>query len=190
MRHALPFAVLLGSLAAVGASAQEAAPKLSYVSIDQLQHILQVAPSTNGAPADFSAKIFNAKTSSTAFIRLSAPDLPHVHGQQDEVFLVTEGGGVLETGGTITGEAGSSGVHSLALDVTGKPLPKRAPPTGPAKPAAPVDPFDRSGAAIEGGSQQVVKAGDILLIPAHLPHHWLKVDKQVVYFDLKFAKAP
>jgi len=41
----------------------------------------------------------------------------------------------------------------------------------------------------QGGHQQQVGPGDVILIPAGVAHHWLKIDQPVVYLDTKFPKA-
>jgi mannose-6-phosphate isomerase-like protein (cupin superfamily) len=159
-----------------------------YIGEAELQSIMQKSPSA------FSTRLFADTTYSTAFIRLDKPDQPHAHGTWAEVFVVKQGSGILETGGTITGvTGGSSAVHgAIFTDEQGK-LRAQGTPT-PAPAAAPARarngaPGDLAGTAIEGGHQQQVKAGDVILIPAGVAHHWLKIDQPVVYLDTKFPKA-
>lgn len=186
----LAFAALVGWAAAASAQGPNPAkpPRDAalYISADHLAHIAQGVPSKDGKPGGFSARLFQDATYSTSFIRLNEPDQPHAHADWSEVFVVEQGAGVLETGGTITGDiTHDSAVHkSLFLDADGQPL-KPAPAAAPRR----VNPADNAGTAIEGGKQQAVKAGDVILVPAGVAHHWLRIDEPVVYLDIKFPKA-
>jgi hypothetical protein len=50
-------------------------------------------------------------------------------------------------------------------------------------------PGDLAGTGIEGGHQQKVTAGDVILIPAKVAHRWVQVDQPVVYLDIKFPPS-
>ena len=157
-----------------------------YVGDAELQSIMQKSPSA------FSTRLWADKTYSTAFIRLDKPDQAHAHGTWSEVFVVKQGSGILETGGTITGvTGGSSAVHgAIFTDEQGKARPQATPvPETPAAAARRAATGDLAGTGIEGGHQQQVKAGDVILIPAGVAHRWLKIDQPVVYLDTKFPKA-
>jgi mannose-6-phosphate isomerase-like protein (cupin superfamily) len=190
MRTFLTFAALFGlAAAAMAQPPKEPRDQSVYISDSKLQGIMQSAPQKDGKPGGFSSRIFNASTYSMAFIRLNNADTPHAHGAWSEIFVVREGAGVLETGGTITGVTShDSATHkSMFVDAQGKPLPQ---PQSPAAAAARGGtPGDLAGTGIEGGRQQAVKAGDVILVPAGVAHHWLKVDQPIVYLDIKFPKA-
>jgi len=193
MRTALFIALLTGT-ASVALAQSATAPKppkdaSMYFSDADLQGIMRSIPPSKetGKPGGFSKRLFADTTYSTAFIRLIEPDQPHAHGTWSEVFVIKEGSGVLETGGSITGVTGhSSATHgALFLDQQGKPRAAAEPPSVARHEA----PGDLAGTGIEGGHQQQVGPGDVILIPAGVPHHWLKVDQPVVYLDTKFPKA-
>jgi len=193
MRTALFIALLTGT-ASVALAQSATAPKppkdaSMYFSDADLQGIMRSIPPSKetGKPGGFSKRLFADTTYSTAFIRLIEPDQPHAHGTWSEVFVIKEGSGVLETGGSITGETGhSSATHgALFLDQQGKPRAAAEPPSVARHEA----PGDLAGTGIEGGHQQQVGPGDVILIPAGVAHHWLKVDQPVVYLDTKFPKA-
>jgi mannose-6-phosphate isomerase-like protein (cupin superfamily) len=154
-----------------------------YISEAQLRDIMQKSP------ARFSSRLISDTTHSTAFIRLDKPDVPHAHGRWSEVFVIKEGSGILETNGTITGVTGTnSATHrDMFVDAEGKPVAPQAQPAVPA--TRPPTPGDLAGTAIEGGKQQRVAPGDVILIPAGVPHRWLQIDQPVVYLDIKFPKA-
>jgi mannose-6-phosphate isomerase-like protein (cupin superfamily) len=189
MRTVLTLLALLSSATLAGAQAAKTPrTESAYVGTDQMQQIEQKAMK-DGKPAAFSTRLFQDTTHSTAFIRLVAPDTPHAHGTWSEVFVVREGSGVLETGGTITGVTGTdSATHrDMFIDQSGKPT---APAATPAPAAARRGaPGDLAGTGIDGGKQQVVKPGDVILIPAGVAHRWLKIDQPVVYLDIKFPKS-
>jgi mannose-6-phosphate isomerase-like protein (cupin superfamily) len=160
-----------------------------YISDAQLQAVMAKIPPVKdaGKPGSFSLRQFSASTYSMSFIRLSDPDTPHVHGAWSEVYVMRAGEGVLETGGTVTGVTGNdSATHkSMFVDSQGNALPSDSGSAAPRK----TDPGDQAGTGIDGGKRQEVKAGDVILIPAGVPHRWLKVDEPVVYLDIKFPKA-
>jgi mannose-6-phosphate isomerase-like protein (cupin superfamily) len=158
-----------------------------YYGDTQLREIMQKSP------ASFSTRLFSDTTHSTAFIRLAKPDSPHAHGAWSEVFVVKEGSGVLETGGTISGVTGNDSAVHKDMFTTADGA-KAAPQPAPAAPVAGAPPRNRApgdlaGTGIEGGKRQTVKAGDVILIPARVAHRWLQIDQPVVYLDIKFPKA-
>ena len=156
-----------------------------------LQAVMQCVPSSNGKPGPFSAHLVADSTYSLTLIRLTKPDLPHAHGAWSEVYVVEQGSGVMQTGGTITGKlTHNSATHQsefLNASCWRRVLPGWAagPPPAPMRRA----PGDKSGTAIAGGVEKRVAAGDMMLIPAGVPHRWLKIDGSVVYLDIKFPKA-
>ena len=109
MRVVVGVTIVLGVITGVASlhAATPQAPKTEslYIGDAQLQAITAKIPPAKetGKPGGFSSRLFEASTYSMSFIRLSEPDTPHAHGAWSEVFVVREGAGVLETGGTITG---------------------------------------------------------------------------------------
>jgi mannose-6-phosphate isomerase-like protein (cupin superfamily) len=194
MKVTITRAAVSGLLAALGALSATAAdaPKgeALYLSDGQFQGIEKKIAPKDGKAGEFSARMFSATTYSMSFIRLSSPDTPHAHGAWSEVFVVREGSGVLETGGTITGVTGTdSATHqSLFVDAQGEPL-RQSAAARPAAAPRPPTPGDQAGTGIDGGHQQAVEAGDVILVPAGVAHRWVQVDRPVVYLDIKFPKA-
>jgi mannose-6-phosphate isomerase-like protein (cupin superfamily) len=162
-----------------------------HISDATLQAVVQCLPPQHGMPAAFSAHLVADTTYSTSLIRLLQPDLPHAHAVWSEIYLIEQGSGVMQTGGTITGKlTGNSATHrSMFLNAScwRQVLPGWVPGPAPV-PARPAS-GDKSGTAIEGGSKEQVKPGDLVLIPAGVAHRWLKVDGSVLYLDIKFPKA-
>jgi mannose-6-phosphate isomerase-like protein (cupin superfamily) len=78
-----------------------------------------------------------------------------MHDEWADVYVISSGGGTVETGGTLTG--GKS--------------------TGPG---------EVRGGSIQGGARQKVGPGDIIHIPAKMPHQVLvEPGKQITYFIFK-----
>jgi hypothetical protein len=105
-----------------------------------------------------------------------------------EIFVIKQGSGTLTTGGKITGTlSNNSATHgAIFTDADGKPkaaqpAPARAPQAGA--------PGDLAGTDVEGGHDQHVSAGDVILIPAGVAHVFTKVDQPIVYLDIKFPRA-
>ena len=196
INHAVPLlAALLGSAAvpaaAQGPSRAPAPPpsqtEASYFSRADLQAIenrVAENPATR-RPGGFSKRLFTMPNYSDSFIRIAEPDKPHAHGRWSEVYIITAGAAVLETGGTITGAVeGNSATHSnMFLDH--KPAAATSAPRAPADPNAPKD---LAGVDIVGGHRQAVGPGDVILIPAGVAHRWASVGTPVVYHDVKFPR--
>lgn len=213
MRHAITVTgLILGSVTCATAMAQRAqAPAIptdadTLITAEQFQDILKKGPvdKATGKPANLSSQMFG-RVGNMAFIRITAPDTPHAHGDTSEIYVIQSGRASIETGGEMVGPFnGNSAVHQDAfVNADGS---ARAPGTGP-MPAAPAateaggnagrqggrqqpagDPHNGSGTAVAGGRTQQVKAGDVILVPAGVPHHWVKVDEPVVYLDIKYPK--
>lgn len=162
-----------------------------HISDATLRAVMQCAPSQHGKPGPFSARLVSDTTYSTTLIRLLKPDLPHAHAVWSEVYLIEQGSGVMQTGGTIVGKlTGNSATHRemfLNASCWHRVLPGWVAGSAPApmRPAA----GDKSGTAIAGGSAQQVEPGDMVLIPAGVPHRWLKINGSVLYLDIKYPRA-
>lgn len=199
MRKLLAASLLIVVCSAVQAQTSGAPPaprnQALHIAEQEQQAIMaSIAPDpeTGGAGA-FSRRLFEDTTFSTALIRLTLPDAAHSHGIWSEVFLIKQGSGVVETGGVITGDVTTdAATHgALFVDADGQ----RREPTEEelqAKAAAAARRAaqgDQAGSDIEGGIQHEVGPGDLVLIPAGVPHRWLRIGEPVVYLVVKFPKA-
>lgn len=188
MRMILTVAFLGAAIGAVYAQTPDE-PKNAALYIGQadLDKIMKsVPPAKDGKPGAFSKRLLSANTNSTAFIRLNAPDQPHAHGIWSEVFVVKEGSGILETGGTITGDITNDSATHKGLFLDQQPPPQSE--AAKAAVAARAAQGDKAGTDIQGGHKQKVGPGDVILIPAGVAHRWFQVDTPVVYLDIKFPK--
>jgi mannose-6-phosphate isomerase-like protein (cupin superfamily) len=177
---------LCGTLAFAQAPSDPKAPTTEdlLITVSQLETILKNVPASKdtGKPGEVSSKLLEGGIFSAAFIRLNEPDKPHTHAQSSELYIIKQGAGTLETGGTMIGPFTSGGVHHQNSANAGQsPRPAANIPKDVAG--------DQAGTAIEGGRSQQVNAGDFIFIPAGVPHTWTKVDQPLVYFAIKFPKA-
>lgn len=86
------------------------------------------------------------------------------HSATDEVYIITSGSGTLVTGGEIV-----DGVQS-----------------NPAGPVAKVLNGPSCRGKVAGAfTSRVVKAGDISVIPAGVPHGWTKISQEVTYLSVR-----
>lgn len=182
----------------------------TLVTAEQFQTMLKNGPvdKATGKPAGLSTQLFG-RVGSCAFIRITAPDTPHAHGDTSEIYVIQSGTASIETGGDMVGPfTANSAVHQgLFTNPDGTPKPAGADGGGNGAaaggngggagrngggrggPAMEGGPHNGSGSAVAGGRIQVVKAGDVIMIPAGVPHHWVKVDEPIVYLDIKFPIA-
>jgi mannose-6-phosphate isomerase-like protein (cupin superfamily) len=204
-------ATLLSSAACACAFAQRQQASIpadadTVVTAEQLQTILKSGPKKDdGKPGSLSTQLFG-RVGSCSFIRIVDADTPHAHGDTSEIYVIQSGTASIETGGEMVGPFNAnSAVHQSAfVNADGS---ARA-PGAPGRQGAPGGqggqggrgandgggggaeggPHNGSGTAVAGGRIQVVKAGDVIMIPAGVPHHWVKVDEPIVYLDIKFPK--
>jgi mannose-6-phosphate isomerase-like protein (cupin superfamily) len=103
----------------------------------------------------------NASFSVDVLRRLTNEEGGLIHERVTEIYQIIEGGGTLLTGGTLAD-------------------PKQVPLT----PAMTVGPT-RQGSAIQGGQSRHVGAGDVVVIPAGVPHMFTAVDGSIAYLVIR-----
>lgn len=189
MRQTILITALLFSTAAfaqVPSPAKTPLDQDTLITAEQMQTLLQNAPISKdtGKPGSLSAQLFGTTKFSCAFIRINEPDKPHAHGPTSEVLVIQSGTGTLETGGEMVGPFDANSDVHTAFFVNG---PRST--SAPAPEAATAGPHNGSGTAVTGGRSQKVKTGDVILVPAGVPHHWTAIEQPVVYLDIKFPKT-
>src|SRR3979411_2262221 len=139
------------------ATAQQAVPAAStlpatYVSAADIQANLNAAPNaaTNPQP---NIRVVDAGGYNVAVGVIHRPQTPPgvaaVHFKVSEIYHVMDGAGTLVTGGTmVNAKPSAAGGISVRLE------------DGPGA----------SGTGIEGGVSRKIKAGDVVIIPAGVPH--------------------
>jgi mannose-6-phosphate isomerase-like protein (cupin superfamily) len=168
----LVFLFVLSAAALDVAIAQQAASPgktlpATYVSAADIQANLNGAPSaaTNPQP---NIRVVDAGGYNVAVGVIHRPQTPPgvaaVHYKVSEIYHVTDGAGTLVTGGTM---------------VNAKPRPADAISVkledGPGE----------SGTAIQGGVTRRIKAGDVVVIPAGVPHWFSEIEGSITYIVVR-----
>jgi mannose-6-phosphate isomerase-like protein (cupin superfamily) len=151
--------------ALVGAEAYAQAPQTpmtaasaTFVTPVQMTDALKSAPRQDAPLIDRPVRVVDAGGHflGVAMVqRTSADQNALVHDKIDEIYYVLEGGGMLVTGGALVDAKKTSD----------------SPTIGPGW----------SGANIEGGERRRVTAGDVVIIPAGVPHMFSHLDGPIRY---------
>jgi mannose-6-phosphate isomerase-like protein (cupin superfamily) len=175
MKAMLGLLVFLFMLPAAGpdvATAQQAAspaktPPATYVSAADIQANLNGAPSaaTNPQP---NIRVVDAGGYNVAVGVIHRPQTPPgvaaVHYKVSEIYHVTDGAGTLVTGGTmVNAKTRPADAISVKLE------------DGPGE----------SGTAIQGGVTRRIKAGDVVVIPAGVPHWFSEIEGSITYIVVR-----
>ena len=86
------------------------------------------------------------------------------HSQVDEVYYMLEGTGTLLTGGTIADGKPLATTSEVVTVLVGPSM---------------------SGTKVAAGTSRKISAGDIVVIPAGVPHQWVTVDTKMRYIDIR-----
>ena len=168
----LVFLFVLPAAAPDVATAQQAASPAktlpaTYVSAADIQANLNGAPSaaTNPQP---NIRVVDAGGYNVAVGVIHRPQTPPgvaaVHYKVSEIYHVTDGAGTLVTGGTmVNAKTRPADVISVKLE------------DGPGE----------SGTAIQGGVTRRIKAGDVVVIPAGVPHWFSEIEGSITYIVVR-----
>jgi len=173
MRAALCFVgILLASfgfehsgLRAQGAASTQAA----YVGLADIQATVSRAPQAGaGVNPQPNIRVVDAGGYNVAIGAIRRPEAPlggaAVHYKVSEIYHVIDGGGTLVTGGTM-------------LNAKDRP-PDNESVRFEDGPGA-------SGTGIQGGVTKQIKAGDVVIIPAGVPHWFSKIDGSITYLVVR-----
>lgn len=164
----LAFFFALFAAAPNAAAPQQAVPPTSsipatYVSAEDIQANLKAAPdsATNPLP---NVRVVDAGGYNVAVGVLHRPQTPPgvaaVHFKVTEIYHVMDGAGTLVTGGTmVNAKARPADAVSVRLE------------DGPGA----------SGTSIQGGVSRRIKAGDVVVIPAGVPHWFSTIEGSITY---------
>ena len=164
----LAFLLALSASAPDAATAQQAAPPSSplpatYVSAADIQANLNGAPNSATNPLP-NIRVVDAGGYNVAVGAIHRPQTPPgvaaVHFKVTEIYHVMDGAGTLVTGGTmVNAKARPPDAISVRLE------------DGPGA----------SGTAIQGGVSRRIKAGDVVVIPAGVPHWFSEIEGSITY---------
>jgi mannose-6-phosphate isomerase-like protein (cupin superfamily) len=161
---ALPCALVSAQQAGSGAPGQAS----TYISAEDIKANLNGAPNaaTNPSP---NIRVVNEGSYNVAVGVLHRPETPPgmaaLHHKVSEVYHVMDGSATLVTGGKIVDQ-------------------KERPPD--AKSVMLEDGPGASGSSIQGGVTQHIKAGDVVVIPADVPHWFSKIDGSITYIVVRY----
>ena len=135
----------------------------TYISAADIQANLNGAPNaaTNPQP---NIRVVDAGGYNVAVGVIHRPQTPPgvaaVHFKVTEIYHVMDGGGTLVTGGTMV-NAKTRPADSTSVKLEDGP--------------------GASGTAIQGGVSRKIKAGDVVVIPAGLPHWFSEIEGSITY---------
>ena len=164
----LVFLFAFSAAAPDAASAQQAASATkplpaTYVSAADIQANLNGSPNaaTNPQP---NIRVVDAGRYNVAVGVIHRPQTPPgvaaVHFKVSEIYHVMDGAGTLVTGGTMV-NAKTRPADSISVKLEDGP--------------------GASGTAIQGGVTRKIKAGDVVVIPAGVPHWFSEIEGSITY---------
>src|SRR5229473_4309114 len=162
------FLFALSAAGPVVATAQRAASTAkplpaTYVSAADIQANLNAAPNSATNPQP-NIRVVDAGGYNVAVGVIHRPQTPPgvsaVHFKVTEIYHVMDGAGTLVTGGTMV-NAKTRPPDSTAVKLEDGP--------------------GASGTAIQGGVSRRIKAGDVVIIPAGVPHWFSEIEGSITY---------
>ena len=148
----------LGACAAMYAQAPKSAGSATYVTPAEMSSALKSAPRQDAPLIDRPVRVIQAggHNLGVAMVqRTNADQNALIHDKIDEIYYVLEGSGTLVSGGALVNPKQTSS----------------SPTIGPGW----------SGSSIQGGQSRRVTAGDVVFIPAGVPHMYSKLDGTIRY---------
>ena len=164
----LAFVFALSAAVPDVATAQKAASATkplpaTYVSAADIQGNLSAAPNSATNPLP-NIRVVDAGGYNVAVGAIHRPETPPgvaaVHFKVTEIYHVTDGAATLVTGGTMV-DAKTRPPDAISVKLEDGP--------------------GASGTAIQGGLSRRIKAGDMVVIPAGVPHWFSKIEGSITY---------
>jgi mannose-6-phosphate isomerase-like protein (cupin superfamily) len=157
------FAAATNAAAPQNAASPRSPLPATYVSAADIQANLNGAPNSATNPLP-NIRVVDAGGYNVAVGVIHRPQTPPgvvaVHYKVTEIYHVTDGGATLVTGGTmVNAKERPADAISVRLE------------DGPGA----------SGTSIQGGVTQKVRAGDVVVIPAGVPHWFSQIDGSITY---------
>jgi mannose-6-phosphate isomerase-like protein (cupin superfamily) len=164
---ALVFLFAFSAVLSEARPAQQAAPAATYVSAADVQAALTRSPQLAVNPQP-NIRVVDAGGYNIAVGAIHRPQSPPgvaaVHFKVSEIYHVIDGAATLVTGGTmVNAKTRPADSESVKFE------------DGPGE----------SGTAIQGGTSQRIKAGDVVVIPAGTPHWFSAIEGSITYLVLR-----
>ncbi len=150
--------VVLMSASAIYAQASKGGASATYVTPAEMKTALKSAPHQDAPLIDMPVRVIEAGDHNLGVAlvqRTNADQNALIHEKIDEIYYVLEGGGTLITGGTLVNPKQTTS----------------SPTIGPGW----------NGSSIQGGQTRRVTAGDVIFIPAGVPHMYSQLDGTIRY---------
>lgn len=168
MKSTLRMIALLSAVSALTCASVSAQQSATYISAEDIQANVNGAPNaaTNPSP---NIRVVNEGNYNVAVGVLHRPETPPgvaaMHHLVSEVYHVLDGSATLVTGGKIVDlKERPADTKSVRLE------------DGPSA----------SGPSIQGGVTQHIKKGDVVIIPADVPHWFSKIDGSITYVVVRY----
>jgi len=164
----LAFLLALFAAAPNLAAPQQAVPPASslpatYVSAEDIQANLRAAPNSATNPLP-NVRVVDAGGYNVAVGAIHRPEtppgVPAVHFKVTEIYHVIDGAGTLVTGGSMV-DAKTRPANAISVRLEDGP--------------------GASGESIQGGMSRRIKAGDVVVIPAGVPHWFSAIEGSITY---------
>ena len=150
--------ILSSTCAVVYAQAPKSGASATYVTPAEMTSALKSAPRQDAPLIDMPVRVVEAGghyLGVAVVLRTNADQNALAHDKIDEIYYVLEGGGTLVTGGAL---------------INGKQT-SASPTIGPGW----------SGTSIQGGQSRRITVGDVVIIPAGMPHMFSQLDGPIRY---------
>jgi mannose-6-phosphate isomerase-like protein (cupin superfamily) len=163
----LAFAFAFSAAPTDVAPAQQATPDATYISVADVQAALSRSPQLAVNPQP-NLRVVDAGGYNVAVGAIHRPQSPPgvaaVHFKVTEIYHVIDGAATLVTGGALVNpKTRPADSESVKFE------------DGPGE----------SGTSIEGGASQRIKAGDIVVIPAGVPHWFSAIEGSISYLVVR-----
>jgi mannose-6-phosphate isomerase-like protein (cupin superfamily) len=144
----------------------------TFVSLADIQATATRSPQATGVNAQPNIRVVNAGGYNVAVGAIHRPQTPPgvaaVHFKVTEIYHVIDGAGTLVTGGTmVNAKTRPADSESVMLE------------DGPGA----------SGTGIQGGVSREIKAGDVIVIPAGVPHWFREIKGSITYLVVRVDPA-
>ena len=157
------FAVASDAAAPQNAGSPASSLPATYVSAADIQGNLKAAPNSATNPFP-NIRVVDAGGYNVAVGAIhraqTPPGVAAVHFKVSEIYHIIDGAGTLVTGGTMV-DAKTRPADAISVRLEDGP--------------------GSSGTSIQGGVTQKVKAGDVVVIPAGVPHWFSEIDGSITY---------
>src|SRR5579862_4111506 len=156
---------LVASCLALSTSTDSRPVSATYISHTDIQSTLSRSPAASGSDqpvrvVDLGALGYNLGVGVVSRPKGAKPSAPVEHDDVTEIYHVLKGSGELVTGGALVDAAPRSSDSPSVMKVNGP---------------------SQTGSSIRGGEVRHLSSGDVVIIPAGVPHWFSQIDQSLTY---------